>query len=294
MINEIIRNIRLNRGMTQSEIAVKVSLTQGTYSKFEAGTIELRFSAVIDILRNLNVSVSELDSLYNNKRKEINKNETDQILENFFSVIFFDESDLKKHLTTFDRLIREKNESNLLLNYLDKTLSHIDQLMNKEIMTSSLKEDSLWEDFFLLKNLFYYEILMLKYIEISSDKTVALEINKMINQNKKNYESLVCWNEKFIITLINVAFIYSFKGQYHKAIKELLLAEEIIRKKKMYKFLGDCKIRRGIAMMQSCGNGYDLEQSIILIDSGLNFLEYTQQHYSADMYIHYLKSFVYV
>ena len=166
--------------------------------------------------------------------------------------------------------------------------------MNKEIMTSSLKEDSLWEDFFLLKNLFYYEILMLKYIEISSDKTVALEINKMINQNKKNYESLVCWNEKFIITLINVAFIYSFKGQYHKAIKELLLAEEIIRKKKMYKFLGDCKIRRGIAMMQSCGNGYDLEQSIILIDSGLNFLEYTQQHYSADMYVHYLKSFVYV
>ena len=78
MLGEIIEKMRIAKGITQSEVAIRAHITQSNYSKFEVDAIEIRASSFLDILDKLGVELEEFEFIrngydYSSKRKVLIK-----------------------------------------------------------------------------------------------------------------------------------------------------------------------------------------------------------------------------
>jgi len=72
---ERIRNLRIDRDLTQEDIANELNIKQNTYSQYEIGTIKYPVDVVVKLAEFYNTSVDYLLNLTDNpepyKRKQI-------------------------------------------------------------------------------------------------------------------------------------------------------------------------------------------------------------------------------
>lgn len=60
IVGNNIKNARKYKGMTQSDVAKKLCMTQQQYSRFENGIFELNYSQIIEICRLLDIFPNEI------------------------------------------------------------------------------------------------------------------------------------------------------------------------------------------------------------------------------------------
>jgi len=65
---ERIRNLRIDRDLTQEQIAKELNLKQNTYSQYEIGVIKYPIDALIKLARFYNTSVDYLLELTDNPK----------------------------------------------------------------------------------------------------------------------------------------------------------------------------------------------------------------------------------
>lgn|GEM_PF-6852395 len=268
MIGEYIKKVRLTKELTQKEVALKVHITQGAYSKFEAGAIELRPTIFFKILEVLDIPIHELDILNNDF--QINNSIANQ----YFTYLTISLSESIEDLKIFQKKIEEhRNSTYLQENIYNLLISYLEELEVEIIPFEKSKVYLLWDYFSKYDEYFYYETLLLKSIEFAiPDEYVSIYKNKL-SSNLKKYNDSYDWNKKFIIVLLNLSSIYAFKKDYEKAIQQILIAKEISEKFEIYSFLGDCDLREGIYKMKSRSSNYSYADNIDLINKGFNFLE---------------------
>ena len=90
-LGQVLKEIRLNRGHSQLNVAHKI-ISQGVYSKVEAGTRDLDAVGFLKIANRLNVTPDEIEFISNG----YNYNEKQQILNEFFQLNYNDPERLKK------------------------------------------------------------------------------------------------------------------------------------------------------------------------------------------------------
>jgi transcriptional regulator with XRE-family HTH domain len=269
LIGEFIKKVRLTKELTQKEVAIKAQITQGAYSKFESGTIELRPTILFNILKILDIPIHEVDILIKN-----DQNKNNNVVDKYFKYLIISLSETLRDVNEFQRKIESYSEINFLQkNIYYLLVSYSEEFQSEKIPFEESKIFLLWDYFSKYDDYFYYETLLLKSIEFAVPDKYLDIYRKKLSHNLKKYNSSYDWNKKLIVVLLNLATIYAVKKDYEKAIKQILIAKELSNKYEIYTYLGDCYLREGIYKIKSQDSHYIYIDSIDLINSGFNFLE---------------------
>ncbi len=270
-IHLTLKEIREDKGISQKQ-ASKGALSQSNYSKFENGLIDITYTSFIGVLENLDIVFEELMFIHNG----YNFSEKEKIFRGFFHAPVNDINVLKHYKEVCGKYLESYDDS-LIINILNicnaciisQETGEITYAHNigKELLNEFSKKNHLFiRDIYLINSIFFvFPIetahLTMSYIESSIEKYHDFkEINLLIINLRMNY-ILMLMKEKL----------------EKDALLEIEKVLPLVKKYKIYLYLGIIYIRKGI-----CLHNLKTPSETDFIEKGTTLLEILEEFQMLD------------
>lgn len=122
--NKNLKDLRNNSNLTQSEIAKKLNITQGTYGNYELGNREPNFDVLLQISKLFNISI---DLLLNSDIAFTNRSILEQKVKN---LIDFEMDDFSMDNLILELTAAKKKYINLMQKDIPNKIKEIDSILH--------------------------------------------------------------------------------------------------------------------------------------------------------------------
>lgn len=256
-MSDTIRKIRLSKGLTQEQVA-KGYLTQGNYSKFEKGDIEVTASTFIGVMNNLDIGIEEF--LYINNGYKYNEKE--QIFRDFFSFPIIEVERLESFIVTCERYLERTTDPSI--SFIHKLCYHLieiacekDLLINqhqmKELVEHFMKKEQLYiNDLYLINSILY--LFPIDTLHLTMD---------YIEKSLKRYGDYQSIQRLEVNLRLNCSLILIKARKGNEALKQLKIIFPTVVKYKMGIQKAILLIRQGI-----CEAQLGIQSKVDIIEKG--------------------------
>lgn len=224
-LGQVLKEIRLNRGHSQLNVAHKI-ISQGVYSKVEAGTRELDAVGFLKIANRLNVTPDEIEFISNG----YNYNEKQQILNEFFQLNYNDPERLKKikakamdYLKHGDDL--ELREIHLLCDALLVVSDSEDFDRARELI------EPIWRRLKKYDQWYLYDIRLINTILFMYPLDTTIAFSQRVLERLKDYEKHEKVDQLKDIYNINLSLLLIKAERYEEALE--VVEERLENRKRM-------------------------------------------------------------
>lgn len=224
-LGEVLKRIRRNRGFTQISVSKNI-ISQGSYSKFEAGLNNLETDVYIKILNNLNIDFEEvifIRNSYNYEAKQL-------IIKQFFTLNYNNIEKLEEMSIAIAKFLKKKQdldieEIQIVCNaFLQLHLTR-DIELTKRIIQPIWNRISKYEQWYLNDIRMINTILFLFPVNVATEFTqsVLTRLNKY-----KDFREAELLKTSFAI---NLSLLLIKEGNYVKALEIIEGSLEKYKKK---------------------------------------------------------------
>lgn len=249
-LGNVLKKIRINRGYSQLLASHKI-ISQGVYSKVEAGTRDLDAVAFFKIANRMNLTPDEIEFISNG----YDYNTKQQILNQFFKLNYNDP----------DKLNHIKQQT---MNYLktedDVELREIYLLCDALLIVSETEDyeaarkliEPIWTRLKTYDQWYLYDIRLINMILFMYPLDTTIAFSKKVLQRLKNYDKHENVNQLKDIYNINLSLIYIKTNQVKEA---LVMIEERLedRQHMSYTMLALSLARRALCKKKLQIDGFE-------------------------------------
>lgn len=264
MLSNTIKQVRLAKGLSQKTVS-KGHLSQGNYSKFENGAIEITANSFVGILKNLDIELEELlyiDNGYKYSEKE-------QIYREFFRTPVNNQELLNKFVLKCDQYLRNiNNEDDLVL--LIKKISQflINSIKNNNIYFNKEQAQHLLKEFSKKEHLFIKDLYIINSVFFLFPIETAHLTMDYIETALKKYGDFQSINRVEVNLRMNYSLMLLKQGLEEIALQQLKLALPLVQQYKLSVQMGILYIRMGI-----CYNNLKIAVELDYIKKGTEILK---------------------
>lgn len=262
MLSTTIKKVRISKGLSQKDIA-RNYLSQGNYSKFENGLLDIPFSKVIGILNNLDIGLDELLFIDNDYKYSVKET----IFRDFFRMPFKNPSQLESIIARCNAYsVEDDNELIAIIKqislFLIESIKCNDIYFNKDqaqylLDVFSKKEHLYIKDLYLINSIFF----------LFPIETAHLTLN-FVEASLKKYRDFQSINRLEVNFRLNYSLMLIKEGFEDKAIQQLELVLTLAKKYKFSIQMAIIYIRMGI-----CFSNLQNDSVEDYIQKGLNILK---------------------
>lgn len=243
-IGKTLKNIRLNRNMTQNQVAASV-IGQGTYSRIERDQLQVDVETFAKLLQKLNISSNEFFYVHNG----YSATEQQTIMKEFRDVTIVSSDLLKIKISHLEKFLNKTPLPNLYkVHTAYQILFHyINGVDNENI---HLQAWAIWEEFQRLDNWYIDDLILLNSLLFLLPLEIAEEITTTALrriQNYSEYEKDLTYLEIFF--QIDLSAIYIEHQQYETALHKLSCIEKIYKQKMDYQTLAGLLFNKSICYL---------------------------------------------
>lgn len=268
MLSKSIKQIRIAKGLSQQAVS-KGHLSQGNYSKFENGTIEITAKALIGILKNLDIELEELlyiDNGYKYSEKE-------QIYREFFRTPVNNQELLQKFILKCEQYLRNMDNEDGLIIFIKK----ISQFLNESIKNNNIyfnieQAQHLLNEFSKKEYLFIKDLYIINSIFFLFPIETAHLTMDYIETALKKYGDFQSINRVEVNLRMNYSLMLLKEKLEEEALQQLKTALPLVQKYKLGVQMGILYIRMGI-----CYNNLKIPVEIDYIKKGTSILEVLEE-----------------
>ena len=267
MLHKMIKDIRINKGLSQKAVA-EGYLSQSNYSKYENGIIDIPVNTFIGILDNLNISLEEVLFIHNGYKYS----QKEEIYRDFFRLPINSLDTLEQFIlrcntyleTKYDPFISYIHEISTILK---EAIIHHDIYYAKNIATNLLKQfnkkNTLYEkDLYLINSIFF-----LFPIETAN---YTMEYIESVVEKYGEFNSIY---RIFVNLQMNYSLMLIKEKKYAKAINTLEKTLPLTKKYRMIAQMAVLYIRLGI-----CQGNLAIQSETDFIQKGLTILDVIEEH----------------
>lgn len=246
------KKIRENKGYTQKKVSKNI-ISQGAYSKFEKGLLEIKANSYIKILNKLHMDSEEFVFIANNYQYT----ESEKLLRRFFTLPYNDVKQLKKIRREILKYL-EVNEDILLQDITVICKAMISLAQTNDITLSQKMVSPIWERLSEHHNWYLNDINLINVMLFLFPLDTAIEMTKRVLRRLELYKGFRGASRIKINYTLNLALLLIKHSNYETAMGILddLLNSSI--KNMHYVTLALCFSRKSICL-HHLGNGLDKE-----------------------------------
>lgn len=268
MLSNTIKQVRIAKGLSQ-RAASKDHLSQGNYSKFENGTIEITAKALVGILKNLDIELEELFYINNGYKYS----EKDQIYREFFRTPVNNLELLEKFVLKCERFLRNKNEEDAVILFIHKiSLFLIDSIKNNDIYFNKTQTQHLLDEFSKKEHLFIKDLYIINSVFFLFPIETAHLTMEYIETALKKYGDFHSINRVEVNLRMNYSLMLVKESLEEKALQQLKITLPLVKKYKLSVQMGILYIRMGI-----CYKNLMLPMEFDYIEKGKAILEVLEE-----------------
>lgn len=268
MLSNTIKQIRLAKGLSQKAVS-KGYLSQGNYSKFENGTIEITAGALVGILKNLDLELEELlyiDNGYKYSEKE-------QIYREFYRTPVNNQELLQKFILKCDRYLANTNNEDFLILFIRKiSLFLIESIKYNDIYFNKEQAQHLLDVFSKKEHLYIKDLYIINSIFFLFPIETAHLTMDYIEPALKKYGDFHSINRVEVNLRMNYSLMLMKENLEEKALQQLNIALPLVRNYKLSVQMGILYIRMGI-----CYNNLKIPVESDYIKKGITILEVLEE-----------------
>lgn len=242
MISNTIKQVRLMKGLSQKAVA-NGYLSQGNYSKFENGTIEITASALIGILNNLDLELEELIFIDNGYKYS----EKEQIYREFFRTPVKNQIPLEILVKTCDNYLAN-NTDTLIMFIRQICLLLIDSIKNSDIYFNKEQAKYLLEIFSKKEHLYIKDLYIINSIFFLFPIETAHLTLEYIETALKKYGDFHAINRLEVNLRMNYSLMLIKENLEEQALQQLNIALLLVKNYKFSIQMGILYIRMGICL----------------------------------------------
>ena len=268
MLSNSIKKIRIAKGLSQIAVS-KGQLSQGNYSKFENGTIEITAKALIGILKNLDIELEELLYIDNGYRYS----EKEQIYREFFRTPVNNLDLLQKFIFKCDQYLKNINNEDTLILFIKKISQFLSEsIKNNNIYFNKEQSQHLLNEFSKKEHLFVKDLYIINSIFfLFPIETAHLTMN-YIETALKKYGDFQSISKVEVNLRMNYSLMLVKENLEKEALQQLKIALPLVKKYKMGIQMGILYIRMGI-----CYNNLKIPVELDYIKKGTAILEVLEE-----------------
>lgn len=265
-LSSTVKKIRLSKGLSQKNVT-DGQLTQGNYSKFENGTIDITASSLIYILNNLDVGLEELLFIDNG----YDYSEKDQIYQEFFRTPVNSQEELKRFILKCDKYLI--NSTDLLITFIRKiSLFLIEAIDNHDIYFNKDQVKNLLDEFSAKEHLFIKDLYIINSIFFLFPIESAHLTMEYIELSLKRYGDFQSVNRLEVNLRMNYSLMLLKASSEEMALQQLLKTMPLVKKYKLSVQMGILYIRMGI-----CYKNLNVSLETDYIQKGIVILEVLEE-----------------
>lgn len=268
MLSNTIKQIRLSKGLSQKTVS-KGHLSQGNYSKFENGTIEITANSFVGILKNLDIELEELlyiDNGYKYSEKE-------QIYREFFRTPVNNQELLKKTALKCDQYLKSINNEDELVLFIKKISQFlIDSIKNNNIYFNKEQAQHLLKEFSKKEHLFIKDLYIINSVFFLFPIEIAHLTMDYIDTALKKYGDYQSVNRIEVNLRMNYSLMLLKEDLEEMALQQLNKALPLVKLYKLSVQMGILYIRIGI-----CYNNLKTPVEVDYIKKGIAILEVLEE-----------------
>ena len=242
MLGEIIKKMRIAKGITQSEVAIRAHITQSNYSKFEVDAIEIRASSFLDILDKLGVELEEFEFIrngydYSSKRK---------VLIKFFYAPYNSNIKLEEIYNDCELLLNSGHDE--VIKDIQTLCKSMIYLNNNRMEQAQIHANEIWEKLKKREQLYISDIYLFNAILFIFPIDTIKETRNFIQKSIERYKNFQNIERMSINIILNLCYLYISNKKYSEALTELSDLEPKCKQLSAYIPLAICYIRKGICL----------------------------------------------
>lgn len=275
-LGKVLKEIRLNRGYSQLAAAHKI-ISQGVYSKVEAGTRDLDAVAFIKIANRMNLTADEIEFISN----DYEYNEKQQIINAFFQLNYNNPEKLQEI---------KKQAMTYLTEGDDVELREIILLCDALLIVSNsgdLEEarntiEPIWNRLVTYSQWYLYDIRLINMILFMYPLEIIKTFTERVLERLNDYSNHEKVNQLKSIFTVNLTLQLIKSHEFEEALN---LVEELLidRKKMNYTRLALCLSRLAICKKVLNIEGYEEAQqavrNILMAYEDINLLERLEEEF---------------
>lgn len=242
MLSNTIKQIRLMKGLSQKAVA-NGYLSQGNYSKFENGTIEIPASAMIGILNNLDLELEEFLFINNGYKYS----EKERIYREFFRTPVKNQIPLENLIIKCDNYLAD-NTDTLIMFIREISLFLINSIKNSNIYFNKEEVKYLLEVFSKKEHLYIKDIYIINSIFFLFPIETAHLTMEYIETALKKYGDFQAINRMEVNLRMNYSLMLMKENLEEKALQQLNIALPLVKNYKFSVQMGILYIRMGICL----------------------------------------------
>jgi transcriptional regulator with XRE-family HTH domain len=242
MLSNTIKQVRLMKGLSQKAVA-NGYLSQGNYSKFENGTIEIPASAMIGILNNLDLELEELIFIDNGYKYS----EKERIYREFFRTPVKNQISLENLVTKCDNYLAH-NTDTLIMFIRQISLFLIDSIKNSDIYFNKEQAKYLLGVFSKKEHLYIKDLYIINSIFFLFPIETAHLTMEYIETALKKYGDFQAINRMEVNLRMNYSLMLMKENLEEKALQQLNITLPLVKNYKFSVQMGILYIRMGICL----------------------------------------------
>lgn len=268
MLSNSIKKIRIAKGLSQKAVS-KGQLSQGNYSKFENGTIEITAKALVGILKKLDIELEELLYIDNGYRYS----EKEQIYREFFRTPVNNLDLLQKLIFKCDQYLENINNEDTLILFMKKISQFLSEsIKNNNIYFNKEQSQHLLDEFSKKEHLFVKDLYIINSIFfLFPIETAHLTMN-YIETALKKYGDFQSINKVEVNLRMNYSLMLVKENLEQEALQQLKIALPLVQKYKLGVQMGILYIRMGI-----CYNNLKIPVELDYIKKGTAILDVLEE-----------------
>jgi len=268
MLSNSIKKIRIAKGLSQKAVS-KGQLSQGNYSKFENGTIEITAKALVGILKKLDIELEELLYIDNGYRYS----EKEQIYREFFRTPVNNLDLLQKLIFKCDQYLENINNEDTLILFMKKISQFLSEsIKNNNIYFNKEQSQHLLDEFSKKEHLFVKDLYIINSIFFLLPIATAHLTMNYIETALKKYGDFQSINKVEVNLRMNYSLMLVKENLEQEALQQLKIALPLVQKYKLGVQMGILYIRMGI-----CYNNLKIPVELDYIKKGTAILDVLEE-----------------
>ena len=268
MLFNTIKQIRIAKGLSQKAVS-KGHLSQGNYSKFENGTIEITAKSLIGILKNLDIELEELlyiDNGYKYSEKE-------QIYREFFRTPVNNQELLQKFVLKCDQYLGNISNEDVLILFIKKISQFlIESIKKNNIYFNKEQAQHLLDEFSKKEHLFIKDLYIINSIFFLFPIETAHLTMDYIETALKKYRDYQSINRVEVNLRMNYSLMLVKENLEEIALQQLKLTLPLVQKYRLSVQMGILYTRMGI-----CYNNLKIPVELDYIKKGISILDVLEE-----------------
>lgn len=268
MLFNTIKQIRIAKGLSQKAVS-KGHLSQGNYSKFENGTIEITAKSLIGILKNLDIELEELlyiDNGYKYSEKE-------QIYREFFRTPVNNQELLQKFVLKCDQYLGNISNEDVLILFIKKISQFlIESIKKNNIYFNKEQAQHLLDEFSKKEHLFIKDLYIINSIFFLFPIETAHLTMDYIETALKKYRDYQSITRVEVNLRMNYSLMLVKENLEEIALQQLKLTLPLVQKYRLSVQMGILYTRMGI-----CYNNLKIPVELDYIKKGISILDVLEE-----------------